>query len=390
MLKVYLNNVICISINMEHNVKLFQELYDTWFDAKNERLWFNATLEDDSYLSNKYFITITDFAYNDELIKETTEVLIGAIIAFDQIPRHYKRTVKDNFDEKLKMYSQLAADISVSLMTKLSQNVLLYNSIKAYEWCFILLPFRHLKDCEKMHTIVHFIIEKHNKPETPYKDLKIYKKFLLKTLKQLHKHNTETAIQHQKSTYCIHLNTENQWTKYVSVLDNYPMNKILDIKDESIQVVKNFLSNMKDITICNSNLIMSLSGGVDSCVCLYLTKQLYPFNNIIAVHINYANREENDIELKFVRKFCAVLNVKLYYRTITEIYRDDCHHQGLRDIYESYTKKIRFNSYKKLQEGYKNPIVILGHNKDDCFENISSLLSYTKTSRYFDWISDGL
>jgi tRNA(Ile)-lysidine synthase TilS/MesJ len=48
----------------------------------------------------------------------------------------------------------------------------------------------------------------------------------------------------------------------------------------------------------------------------------------------------------------------------------------LRDVYETYTKKIRFNSYKKLQKGYKNPLVILGHNKDDCFENILTNISY--------------
>ena len=45
----------------------------------------------------------------------------------------------------------------------------------------------------------------------------------------------------------------------------------------------------------------------------------------------------------------------------------------LRDIYEAYTKKIRFNCYKKFD---KHPIVILGHNKDDCFENILTNIAY--------------
>jgi tRNA(Ile)-lysidine synthetase-like protein len=371
---------------MEDHIELFKELYDKWFDKSNEKLWFNATLEDDIYLSNNYFISITDFAYNEELINETVQIQIGAIIAFDQIPRHYKRTVEDKFDEKPKMYSQLAADISVSLMTKLSQDIVLYNSVKAYEWCFILLPFRHLKDCDKMHTIVRFIIEKHNKPETPYEDLKIYKRFLINTLKQLHKQNTENAIQEQKNTYHIHLNRDNQWTKYASVLENYPTTQIIDIKDNNSKVIKHFLNNMKSISIANSNLIMSLSGGVDSCVCLYLLKQLYPFHNIIAVHINYANKDENEMELKFVRKYCAVLNVKLYYRTITEIHRDDCHHQGLRDIYESITKDIRFDMYKCVSELYQDEpsFILLGHNQDDCFENIITNIS---TCKHYDNLS---
>jgi tRNA(Ile)-lysidine synthase TilS/MesJ len=47
----------------------------------------------------------------------------------------------------------------------------------------------------------------------------------------------------------------------------------------------------------------------------------------------------------------------------------------LRDVYESYTKRIRFNSYKALSVG-KIPTIILGHNKDDCFENILTNISY--------------
>ena len=47
----------------------------------------------------------------------------------------------------------------------------------------------------------------------------------------------------------------------------------------------------------------------------------------------------------------------------------------LRDVYESYTKRIRFNSYKAFSDG-KIPTVILGHNKDDCFENILTNISY--------------
>ena len=46
----------------------------------------------------------------------------------------------------------------------------------------------------------------------------------------------------------------------------------------------------------------------------------------------------------------------------------------LRDVYESYTKKVRFNSYKCA--GSNNPIVILGHNKDDCLENILTNIAY--------------
>ena len=62
-----------------------------------------------------------------------------------------------------------------------------------------------------------------------------------------------------------------------------------------------------------------------------------------------------------------MLGIKLYHRTIDEINRNSCHNNGLRDLYEDITKKIRYDCYKQIKS---RPIVALGHNKDDCFENI--------------------
>jgi tRNA(Ile)-lysidine synthase TilS/MesJ len=44
----------------------------------------------------------------------------------------------------------------------------------------------------------------------------------------------------------------------------------------------------------------------------------------------------------------------------------------LRDLYESYTRDIRYNTYKYVNE---YPIVVMGHNHDDCFENILTNIS---------------
>ena len=51
----------------------------------------------------------------------------------------------------------------------------------------------------------------------------------------------------------------------------------------------------------------------------------------------------------------------------------------MREVYENYTKRVRFNSYKKafeLEGGIGIPIIILGHNKDDCLENILTNIAY--------------
>jgi tRNA(Ile)-lysidine synthase TilS/MesJ len=54
---------------------------------------------------------------------------------------------------------------------------------------------------------------------------------------------------------------------------------------------------------------------------------------------------------------------------------------NMREIYEDYTRKIRFNTYKAVynyndNDNYNYPVVILGHNKDDAFENILTNITY--------------
>ena len=97
--------------------------------------------------------------------------------------------------------------------------------------------------------------------------------------------------------------------------------------------------------------------------------------NIIAIHINYNNHETSNDELDFVNYYCNIFNIKLIYRTIYEINRSQCLNNGLRNMYEDITKKIRFDMYKYGYLHTKNLYVLLGHNKDDCLENIITNIS---------------
>jgi hypothetical protein len=75
------------------------------------------------------------------------------------------------------MYSHSAADIALGLMDMLSANIYAYDKISAYEWCFIMIPFRHINDISKLNTIIRFMIEKHNNENTSQIDKLIYKKY---------------------------------------------------------------------------------------------------------------------------------------------------------------------------------------------------------------------
>lgn len=350
---------------------LYKDLYNEWF--QNKHYWFSKNRKIDEYLCNKYFASVKEFTqYNEELIHEDTITHIGAILAFDQIPRHHKRLYASTDCTR---FSQIAADIAESLISTLLKDTEKFNNIKAHEWCFILLPYRHLNDINKIYTIIDFILEKYNNSKEG--DKSIYKRFLKATLENMHKVNTANILQSQKDTHKICINSLNQWHKYTSILHNVPYQKITDVKHEyNHPLIQTFIQEGTKIN--NKNIIISLSGGVDSCLCLYLAKYLKPYNNIIAVHINYHNRYTSEEELKFVIKYCSVLGIKLYHRTIDEISRNNCHNNGLRDLYEYITREIRFDTYKqvcKLFDNQQDTVVLLGHNRDDCFENIVTNIS---------------
>jgi tRNA(Ile)-lysidine synthetase-like protein len=151
---------------------------------------------------------------------------------------------------------------------------------------------------------------------------------------------------------------------------------VLDYNPEN-NIKFNFDYNIGNFNLIQEHIkqfgIISLSGGVDSMICLVNCIVKYPNINWICVHINYKNRKVSDSEAEFVANFCYKYNIKLYLREINEINRDKCMQNNMREIYEDYTRKIRFNTYKQIHD---NPIVILGHNKDDAFENIVTNITY--------------
>jgi tRNA(Ile)-lysidine synthetase-like protein len=120
-----------------------------------------------------------------------------------------------------------------------------------------------------------------------------------------------------------------------------------------------------------------LSGGVDSIVCCWCL--VNTFKNITALHINYNNRKTSDEEERFVRWWCGKIGIKCYVRKISEIKRDACMKYGLRDVYETYTRNVRYSCYKQFGDS----VIILGHNKDDILENLfTNIANKTKYDNF--------
>tara|TARA_B110000483_G_C18188178_1_gene539812 strand:+ start:356 stop:1678 length:1323 start_codon:yes stop_codon:yes gene_type:complete len=113
---------------------------------------------------------------------------------------------------------------------------------------------------------------------------------------------------------------------------------------------------------------VSLSGGVDSMVLVYILKQLEQKLGIdvSAFHISYNNRVESQYEKYLIWNYCKKLNVLLYNYDVKFVKRGNIK----RDLYEKTTRDMRFKCYRKIA----TPIV-LGHIREDGIENILTNLS---------------
>ncbi|KAL3919289.1 MAG: hypothetical protein SGARI_007243, partial [Bacillariaceae sp.] len=111
----------------------------------------------------------------------------------------------------------------------------------------------------------------------------------------------------------------------------------------------------------------------------------YPHLQILAVHIDYANRPESGAEADFVKRYCDKYcgnsgNVEFLCRRIGEVTR------GItaRDDYERIARTIRYDMYREAvaraksllppdDDGDKHVVgVMLGHHRGDLRENVLS------------------
>lgn len=154
------------------------------------------------------------------------------------------------------------------------------------------------------------------------------------------------------------------YNKYKKILEYIPDNtKILDKKqfnqDKLVTTIDDFC-----ISAIPQRFIVSLSGGVDSMVLIYIIRQLG--YQVIGLHINYNNRPETVLEQQFLEEWCKINNIRLHIRSIDDIKRAECK----RSTYELMTRKIRFDFYKKILYDEECKYILLGHHKDDIIENI--------------------
>lgn len=320
---------------------------DFW--KANPKLWIPITLQEKAEADK---IITESFLHHDI----TNETIYGKIIYLDQFYRHFHRYLQLNSQEYEDIIKQKRL-IAIELVLKQLECLDVADEI---ELLFSLMPFKHL---EKYDFVLQYINNRRllDKQDNFMYMSKLYK-FFADTYKKAY--TLENIIIEKNTKYKVYNHEE--------ICDFYPEHyQMLDLESiETYSFPEELINSIKslvyDLQITNENpLLLSLSGGVDSMV--MLATLVYLHIPVAAVHIVYGNRHVSIQEYNFIIHYCMKLNVPIFGYQIEYIRRNNVE----REFYESMTRDIRFNVYKKLNINSSTPPnILLGHIHEDLVENI--------------------
>ncbi len=366
--------------------QILEEVIQFWFS--NENLWFNASIEDDLMITNKYeaLLNNVDKDFDDISLNANHTIKLCLILLYDQIGRHICRIhQKPHIYYFNKIYV-----IAKSII----ENREFLESYKPEERVFILLVYRHTFDKAHIELVIDIIQQWRH-----INNLSIYKRFYQASLNSLAKiNNNQDLLYNNTSGYMddvINSILDVNLSPTIAEVLTFEVNKDTIYETEIYKVFEaSMLEVLRLKNNVHRNIGISVSGGADSMVCTLLA---YAFSNKhkynpIVFSVNYGNRIEQNIEIYMVHKYVQFLNnifeytdnKNHYVRVIDEMKRTHGSNDlNDRDLYEDFTRNIRFNCYKnvsnttcytsdKNNNNSSDLPFILGHNRDDSLENVIS------------------
>lgn len=340
-----------------------------WFPNQHDyqSYWFDRSK--DEYIKETYTSLLNEMELQpfSSFLSFTVDEKMSLIILFDQFSRSIYRDL-DNKDEKIEKNDVMARLLSANLISQGHDR-----KIPIIQRLFVLMPFRHQKKSDSLDYVMQKI-EEYSLEINEDENRKLLDRFKMATLSS-YTPLTDRILKNEYSEY----SEEYDFSKYNEVLD--PIYLTFKTRDNFDDVEKNplyktllsFITERKIQTIG-----ISLSGGVDSMVTMFLLKILQTtkkIENVYAMHLEYSNREESCIETQVISMYCDMINVPLYVRKIDYMRRDEVD----RNFYEEETKKIRFHTYRYLNKNYGIQGWCLGHHHGDIAENVMMNLSNGRT-----------
>lgn len=330
---------------------LAREFAREWF--ANPSWWFN---KDPTQLDAQLTLQYASLLSIQAPFSDSHTDVIDFILIHDQLARHVHRGHPSIIQRHLDMCLPIAKALVQS-----------EEPMTVLEWCFVCLPIRHAYDWPTLEEHVMkrswAWLDRLDRVTEDYTQMKRFLRAMYQNVRPPHCALVQHVVADVKASFV-------DWTPFVDILKYHPEDPLREIiQDTHASIVRGFIDVPKPC-------IISISGGVDSMVSSYLLHRLtHPHQNVCAVHINYGNKITCMNDEAFVKAWCRAHRIPLYVRHIRELNRLPCMTHELRDMYETYTRNVRYETYKYVWNeclGFQGipPKVILGHNKDDCFENI--------------------
>ncbi|KAL6072721.1 tRNA(Ile)-lysidine synthetase [Balamuthia mandrillaris] len=288
--------------------------------------------------------------------------LLALILVLDQFSRHVYRS-RPQRDERVAANDRLALRYAERLIERGWERCL-----SVPQHIFLLMVFRHSPTIPRLKEVLERIDRRLQEEDYQRELLLKFRKTTLRRLQDL-----------EGKLWATH-----HW----DILEFHPFEADeSDIESSKLyKTVEQFLKQRQVESL--PALAISLSGGVDSMVLTKIvthirdkykqkmeekvSSSLTTLSNtfqVVAIHVDYANRPESGAEADYVEQWCEQRGVVFRKRTISEVTRG----VTKREDYEEISRNIRFGFYKTVLEEFKGcPGVMFGHHKGDVQENVIS------------------
>lgn len=319
-----------------------------------------------------------------DLIHSTYENCVGfnihLLLQYDQLNRHPSSklySMPKNISKFLHTNKEIQHRFATQLALQMIHNGQ-YDNLKTHEKIFTLLAIRHNQNQKLKYFVLSKINNELSQIETNSNEQSLWLRFLSATILDIDKCKRESQFFQCESliqpTQKYLINSQDVVTNFAEVWDSIHYG----FPTESYKTLNQFQDCV--IPLCESLILshigekrkiaISISGGVDSMVLSNIMRGICERNGIqmILLHIRYNNRDCCENETDLLRYWAKVMDTPLYIRNIDELTRSRS--SQYRTMYEDVTRRIRFGFYD-----YFDCPILLGHNRDDTFENMFSNLA---------------
>lgn len=121
-------------------------------------------------------------------------------------------------------------------------------------------------------------------------------------------------------------------------------------------------------TMDNQDILLAVSGGVDSILLLDMLCELWERNTIHVVHFNHGLRKESDKEFREVKEICSRYGAKVEFHGIELNVK--AYMEVNKVSMETGARNLRYSWFKRLCENLNINHVLLGHHGDDLSETV--------------------